>query len=193
MRALALAAIRGYQRWISPHKGFCCALRAITGGDSCSAYGYQMIARFGLRRGLGLLSRRLELCGHVHGRAAPAPAPATAMPALRNPWRHKEQGFCDVPCDSPGCDSPGCDLPDLPCHAGHGSPVGRVCALGDNLLDLASCGCDIADCGRSGRRRAERWGYDCCGLRARRRRDSTHLDALARRIEERKNRPPAPE
>jgi putative component of membrane protein insertase Oxa1/YidC/SpoIIIJ protein YidD len=178
MRILALAAIRGYQRWISPHKGFCCALRALTGGDSCSAYGYRVIARFGLRRGLGLLERRLELCGHVHRSATPVrPAP------VRNPWRHKEQGHCDVPCDSPGCDAPGCDLPDLSCHGGHRS---RACGCAEDLLDLADCGSDIGDCGRANRRRAERWRYECCGRRARRQRDNAHLDALARRIAERK-------
>jgi putative component of membrane protein insertase Oxa1/YidC/SpoIIIJ protein YidD len=100
---IALAAIRGYQRWISPHKGFCCALRAATGGDSCSAYGYDVIARFGLRRGLGLLGRRMQLCGHVHR----SRAPLRPVPAARNPWRHREQGHCDVPCDST-CDTP-CD------------------------------------------------------------------------------------
>lgn len=163
MRNVALAAIRGYQRWISPHKGFCCALRAITGGDSCSAYGYQVIERFGVRRGLGLLGRRLELCGHVHGNAMPAAPAPRPRPAARNPWRHKEQGHCDVPCDSPGCD------------------------LGD-CIDVADCGCDIWDCNRANRRRAERCRYDCGGWRARRRRDSSHLDALARRIAERKRR-----
>ena len=55
--ALALAAIRFYQRRISPHKGFSCALRVATGGASCSAYGYAVIARFGLARGLGLLQK----------------------------------------------------------------------------------------------------------------------------------------
>jgi putative component of membrane protein insertase Oxa1/YidC/SpoIIIJ protein YidD len=169
MRRIALAAIRGYQRWISPHKGYCCALRAITGGDSCSAYGYHVIERFGLRRGLGLLDRRLALCGHVHGRAAPA-APATPV---RNPWRHKEQGHCDVPCDSPGCDAHGCG------------------SLGGDVLDLASCGCDIGDCGRSNRRRAERCHYSHCGPGRARHRDSVDLDALARRIEERRRRPPS--
>lgn len=53
-RFLALAAIRGYQRWLSPRKGFCCAFRAATGGDSCSRYGCRVIERFGLRCGLGL-------------------------------------------------------------------------------------------------------------------------------------------
>jgi hypothetical protein len=30
------------------------------------------------------------------------------------------------------------------------------------------CGPDIWDCSRASRRRAERWRYDCCSLRARR-------------------------
>jgi putative component of membrane protein insertase Oxa1/YidC/SpoIIIJ protein YidD len=121
MKILALAAIRGYQRWISPHKGFCCALRAMTGGDSCSAYGYLVIARFGLRRGLGLLRRRLDLCGHVHRSPAPAGSRVRPGPAVRNPWRHREQGHCDLPCDSScdtPCDSSGCGLCDLSCELG---------------------------------------------------------------------------
>ena len=157
---LALAAIRGYQRWISPYKGFRCALRAHTGGDSCSSYGYLVIGRFGLRRGLGLLDRRLELCGHVHRRFAPA-RPASPV---RNPWRHREQGLCDLSCDSPGC-----DLPDLPCH-GHAGD----CVFGD-CLGFTNCGCDIGDCGRSKRQQ----------------RDSVHLDALAQRIAERKRQRPS--
>ena len=117
MRILALAAIRGYQRWISPYKGFCCALRAITGADSCSAYRYRVIARFGLRRGLGLLSRRLELCGHVHRSGMLAAPPLQPSPSVRNPWRHKEQGHCDVPCDA-SCVSFACDPSGLSCDLG---------------------------------------------------------------------------
>jgi putative component of membrane protein insertase Oxa1/YidC/SpoIIIJ protein YidD len=145
---LALAAIRGYQRWISPRKGYRCALCALTGGESCSNYGYRVIERFGLRRGLGLLDRRLALCGHVHRRAVPA-APMSPRPAVRNPWRHKEQGVCDLSCDLPGCD----------------------------LGDLLGCGCDIADCGPSR-----------CGPDRSRHRNTPQLDALARRIEERRRR-----
>jgi putative component of membrane protein insertase Oxa1/YidC/SpoIIIJ protein YidD len=62
----ALAAIRAYQRVLSPRKGFCCALRAVTGGDSCSAYGYRVIARCGLWTGLRLLRRRLDACARQH-------------------------------------------------------------------------------------------------------------------------------
>ena len=125
--ALALAAIRGYQRLISPYKGFSCALRVATGGDSCSAYGYAVIARFGLLRGFGLLQRRFELCGHVHVRLR-----AVAPP---HPRLKYQRGSCDVPtCDGP-C--------DLPCH-GHGH-----CLSFDTAFDVAGCASDAADCGSS--------------------------------------------
>ena len=88
--ALALAAIRCYRRFISPYKGYSCALRAATGGASCSAYGHAVIARFGLKRGLGLLRRRFELCGHVHMRAH-ASAP-------QHPRMKYQRGSCDLPC-----------------------------------------------------------------------------------------------
>nr|WP_229416575.1 membrane protein insertion efficiency factor YidD [Massilia sp. PDC64] len=128
--ALALAAIRCYQRFVSPYKGFSCALRVATGGASCSAYGHAVIARFGLVRGLGLLQRRLELCGHVHRRAH-----AWAPP---HPRLKYQRGYCDAPCD-------------LPCH-GHGA-----CVSTDTVVDMAGCVCDAGECwssrGRGGRAR----------------------------------------
>ena len=130
--ALALAAIRFYQRFVSPYKGFSCALRVATGGASCSAYGHAVIARFGLLRGLGLLQRRFELCGHVHRRAHACPP---SHPRLKY-----QLGFCDAPCDLP-CDGPG--------H----------CASADTIVDAASCVFDASDWGRPSRndhRRRER-------------------------------------
>ncbi|MET0856752.1 MAG: membrane protein insertion efficiency factor YidD [Telluria sp.] len=59
----ALRAIRFYQRHLSPRKGFSCAHRGATGGDSCSAYGFRAIERCGLRKGMRLLRRRLDACG----------------------------------------------------------------------------------------------------------------------------------
>jgi putative component of membrane protein insertase Oxa1/YidC/SpoIIIJ protein YidD len=102
MRALALAAIRGYQRFLSPLKGFSCAFRVATSAESCSAYGYRVIERFGLRRGLGLLDRRLALCGHVHRRALATRGPA--RPRVRHPLLHRQRGDCDLPCDASCCD-----------------------------------------------------------------------------------------
>jgi len=123
--ALALAAIRFYQRFVSPYKGFSCALRVATGGASCSAYGHAVIARFGLVRGLGLLQRRFELCGHVYRRAHACPPP--------HPRLKYQLGFCDAPCD-------------LPCD-GHGH-----CMSADTVVDAAKCVLDASDCGWPSRR-----------------------------------------
>jgi putative component of membrane protein insertase Oxa1/YidC/SpoIIIJ protein YidD len=122
--ALALAAIRFYQRFVSPYKGFSCALRVATGGASCSAYGHAVVARFGLVRGLGLLQRRFELCGHVHMRTRARVPP--------HPRLKYQRGFCDAPCDLP-CDGPG--------H----------CASADSIADVAGCVFDAGDWGRPSR------------------------------------------
>jgi putative component of membrane protein insertase Oxa1/YidC/SpoIIIJ protein YidD len=89
LERIALLAIRAYQRYLSPYKGFSCALRVATGGDSCSGYGYKAIRRRGLRVGLGLLRRRMALCGHIYRQAV----------TIRNPMLHPQQGHCDLPCD----------------------------------------------------------------------------------------------
>jgi len=122
---LALYAIRGYQRYLSPYKGFSCALRVATGGAGCSTYGHAVIARYGLRRGLGLLRRRLDLCSHVHQRSKRPPAPP-------HPLLGRQQGFCDLP---------DCDL-----------PCAGACDATETVLELVSCGGDVRDCWSSRRR-----------------------------------------
>jgi len=157
--ALALAAIRCYQRFISPYKGFSCALHVATGGASCSAYGHAVIARFGLRRGLGLLDRRLALCGHVHRHMPRPPAP------VRHPRARRQQGFCDMPCDVHGCHFP-CD--------GHHHCGGMVRHLPCDAVDAVDV-CDVCDGCDAWKRWRER----------RRRRDARDLDAAAERIRQR--------
>jgi len=103
MKDVALLAIRCYQRWLSPRKGFCCAYRAYTGGASCSTLGARAIRRFGVWRGLQVLDGRLQQCRRAH----------EARVAAR--WRHPRQAGdcdCDLPCDGPcdGCDA--CDACD---------------------------------------------------------------------------------
>ena len=108
LREPALAAIGVYQRYVSPHKGFCCAYRAHTGGASCSTVGARVIRRHGLVAGCVLLRRRLKRCGEVHRQFhPPGPRPLSA-----------QRGDCAVGCDAPGdgcdvCDGcDGCDWPE---------------------------------------------------------------------------------
>ncbi len=103
-REAALAAIGVYQRYVSPHKGFCCAYRVHTGRASCSVLGARVIRRWGVRRGLAVLKLRLRLCGEIHRRHGPA-RPVRPLAAQR--------GECDLGCDldlelAEGC----CDVTD---------------------------------------------------------------------------------
>ena len=57
----ALSLVRSYQKYISPHKGFVCAHRALYGGASCSQYYCETIMDKGLFMAtLNLLNRGKE-------------------------------------------------------------------------------------------------------------------------------------
>lgn len=107
-RPLLLPAIRLYQRWLSPLKGFRCAYCAYTGRATCSNLGLRAIRRFGTWRGLAVLRRRLYLCGVAHRRYACVP---------KRVFR-QYRGDCDLACDLPidaSCDwtgKDGCDITD---------------------------------------------------------------------------------
>lgn len=59
---LALGAIAGYQRFVSPRKGFVCAHRARWQERSCSSFAADAIRERGLVEGLFLLRARFEDC-----------------------------------------------------------------------------------------------------------------------------------
>ena len=99
LKALALAAIAFYRRFISPHKGFSCAFRVHTGRDSCSTYGQRVVRRYGAQAGVQLIQRRLKACSRTH---------------------YAQAGFvdCDLPCEAPTtamCDNVGTALDFAEC------------------------------------------------------------------------------
>lgn len=65
-----IAAIRGYQRWISPRLPIRCRYT-----PSCSEYGAVAVRRFGLLTGSRLIALRISRCSHGvrHGTADPVP------------------------------------------------------------------------------------------------------------------------
>lgn len=120
MKTLALGLIVAYQRYLSPLKGFRCAIRAHTGCASCSALGYRAIRMKGLLAGLSILRSRLYVCGVAHRRYGPR--------VVRPPL--KQRGDCDFGCvDLPidgNCDSPG------------GGGKSKLCEA-VRCLDIATC------------------------------------------------------
>jgi putative component of membrane protein insertase Oxa1/YidC/SpoIIIJ protein YidD len=63
---LAVAAITGYQRYISPHKGFRCAHRMLHGGESCSQFIKRHVERKGLLNALKEAPERFRACGTAY-------------------------------------------------------------------------------------------------------------------------------
>ena len=60
---LALAAlITAYQRFVSPHTGFCCAHRVLHGGRSCSGHAKALLLRRGIAAAFVGMRRRFAAC-----------------------------------------------------------------------------------------------------------------------------------
>ena len=133
---LLVAAIRGYKRHVSPHKGFACAYRVHAGCASCSTLGLRAISRYGAWRGLGVLRLRLEQCHRVaeEHRARPV-APRIA-----------QAGFvdCDVPCDGSCIDASMCDACEI-----------ATCL---DCSDIGDCGWGSSRGSGSGTRGCGWWG-----------------------------------
>lgn len=62
VRNTATSSILGYQRYISPHKGFACAYRVLHRERSCSEYAKQAIAQKGFFAALPLIRQRFQAC-----------------------------------------------------------------------------------------------------------------------------------
>ncbi|MBZ0104873.1 MAG: membrane protein insertion efficiency factor YidD [Sulfuricella denitrificans] len=63
---LSVSAISFYQQKLSPHKGWCCAYRALTGEESCSEYAKLRIEHMGFFAAIPSVFERLRACGHAH-------------------------------------------------------------------------------------------------------------------------------
>jgi putative component of membrane protein insertase Oxa1/YidC/SpoIIIJ protein YidD len=59
---LALVAIDGYQRYLSPRKGYSCAHRIAYGGPGCSGFAKGTITEMGLWREWPLIKARFAAC-----------------------------------------------------------------------------------------------------------------------------------
>jgi putative component of membrane protein insertase Oxa1/YidC/SpoIIIJ protein YidD len=108
LSSLAVDLIGLYQRWISPVKGFSCALRRWRPRrQSCSAFGRRAIERFGLVPGVRLIQRRFDRCRQA----------SLLLDYERATKRRDRKNWRDWACASPtpACDdsSAGCELAAL--------------------------------------------------------------------------------
>ena len=146
---MAIALVRAYQKWISPKKGFGCALRlAGLSKTGCSGRALRILRKdsLGWAAKAALLRRRLDDCSAAASARAGLTAPAQGRRFDALPG---QGGFCDAGCDLPSCDLPSCDLPscDLPSCDLPSCDAGSACDALSCAGDIADCGCD--GCGRS--------------------------------------------
>jgi putative component of membrane protein insertase Oxa1/YidC/SpoIIIJ protein YidD len=59
---IALGAIWGYQRWISPRKGWRCAHSVLHGGTGCSGHAKHAIRNHGFWAAIPIIRQRLRDC-----------------------------------------------------------------------------------------------------------------------------------
>lgn len=60
--AVVLAMIRGYQKYLSPRKGFVCAHRVLYRGESCSEHALRLVHEHGWWRAVQEMPKRFEAC-----------------------------------------------------------------------------------------------------------------------------------
>ena len=65
-RNIVINCIGGYQRFISPYKGFCCAHRALHDGASCSEWAKRAVKKVGVYGAFPLIIRRFKACNAAH-------------------------------------------------------------------------------------------------------------------------------
>ena len=110
--ALASAAIIGYQRYLSPYKGFRCAHCVLHRGLSCSEAVRRLFLKHGLIAGWPLMRARFAECKQAARtlRAQRAFAMAQAAQGEAGSGKKKSSADCGGDClpDLGGCDLP-CD------------------------------------------------------------------------------------
>jgi putative component of membrane protein insertase Oxa1/YidC/SpoIIIJ protein YidD len=88
LRPATLSVISAYQRYISPHKGFSCAMRVYAGRCSCSEFARRVVHKHGVLRLLRLLPKRFDRCRLAYLRFLAADKEEKNSGSTGNP------GFC---------------------------------------------------------------------------------------------------
>jgi uncharacterized protein len=124
LSSLAVELIGLYQRWVSPVKGFSCALRTFRRRrQSCSQFGRRVIERFGLLPGVRLIRRRFDKCRHASLILDYEAA------RRREDDKARREAWCAGADVTRGCDG--------------SSAACEVASLAPDVCDLAGC-CDIS-------------------------------------------------
>ncbi|MDP5017004.1 membrane protein insertion efficiency factor YidD [Anabaena sp. UHCC 0187] len=148
-RRISITAITGYQRYISPHKGFRCAHRVLHGGESCSGYVKRQITEHGLKAALIKSQQRFIACKHanqiLHAQIETPELPEeNAEIEAQNP----KKAPIKTSQNSSFFNTNQIDCVDLGCNCAELLNIVPDCSLADcSLPDFAAVDCSSLDCG----------------------------------------------
>ncbi|MEA5577752.1 membrane protein insertion efficiency factor YidD [Anabaena sp. UHCC 0451] len=150
-REVTVSAITGYQKHISPHKGFACAHRVLYGGESCSQYIKRVIGQEGLKAAFLKSRVRFQSCKQANlilrSQAEELEPPNQTDEEKRNqptqPITPKSscQDSFDVVDLGINCAEISCDCPEML------NMTPDCSSLDCSALDCSALDCSILDCG----------------------------------------------
>lgn len=163
IRKIATTSISGYQKHISPRKGFSCAHRLLHGGESCSQYVKRMITKKGLVVAIRASRQRFEACREANqilraknyfsssdeNKGKRDKKAKSTQPERTNCPQLLECGDCpmlEIPVDCLNCGS-GLDCGAADCGAVGDHFHALDCSSG---LDCGTLDCGALDCGGCG-------------------------------------------
>ncbi|MBD2342078.1 membrane protein insertion efficiency factor YidD [Calothrix sp. FACHB-156] len=166
-RRLGVIAITGYQKHISPRKGFVCAHRVLYGGESCSQYIKRVIAEDGLGALPAKSRQRFQACkqaNRILRSQAEASEPISEeedenrapkkLPGNTAKQSSSNNNTCGDITDCGNIADASCDCAELlnmtpDCSSPHCS--GADCnSLDCGSLDCSGADCSVLDCGSCG-------------------------------------------
>ena len=156
-RKVSVAAITGYQKHISPHKGFACAHRVLYGGESCSQYIKGIIAHKGLKAAVLFSRQRFQACKeanqilHSQAENSEPTQQDTQQPKKTRNKTVRRSSFVS----SDGCNNNNdcADCTNVSCDCANAASIIPDCASLDcgaadcNALDCSAADCGSLDCG----------------------------------------------
>ncbi|MFN6482948.1 MULTISPECIES: membrane protein insertion efficiency factor YidD [unclassified Nostoc] len=167
-RQVTTTAITGYQKHISPHKGFACAHRILYGGESCSQYIKRVVAKEGLKAAFVNSRERFQACKQANQilRCLAASRYASTQtenskefPEEEAETQQRQQASGKVAQKSSfiSSDNTNCfDCADLGCNCAEMVSMTPDCGSLDcgaadcSSLDCSGADCSFLDCGSCG-------------------------------------------
>jgi putative component of membrane protein insertase Oxa1/YidC/SpoIIIJ protein YidD len=118
---LVVLCIVGYQRYLSPHKGFSCAHRVLHGRHSCSEFTKRTVQRRGVVKAVPLVRRRFAACEKASDDLKQKRSQYSSPSPTCDCGPRGDECACalaELACDTPGvCVDTGCA--DAACSAPH--------------------------------------------------------------------------